>query len=157
MKVDRVHEKFIYHPKNLPCCYQIWVYRFTGSRRVRCVVMLLEHMKSHPQSWNRRPWNAMTPDKKPSAVENFSTKFSWRVKNATSAATSFPVAPATKIFRYTDSLAHRPKMWGSHQDNKPVVISHLIFRPSSTICISLPFYPPFSFTPFPQHVYFIKL
>jgi hypothetical protein len=23
MKVDRVHEKFIYHPKNLMCCYQI--------------------------------------------------------------------------------------------------------------------------------------
>jgi hypothetical protein len=23
MKVDRVHEKFIYHPKNLACCCQI--------------------------------------------------------------------------------------------------------------------------------------
>jgi hypothetical protein len=23
MKVDRVHEKFIYHPKNLVCCCQI--------------------------------------------------------------------------------------------------------------------------------------
>jgi carotenoid cleavage dioxygenase-like enzyme len=23
IKVDRVHEKFIYHPKNLVCCYQI--------------------------------------------------------------------------------------------------------------------------------------
>jgi hypothetical protein len=23
MKVDRVHKKFIYHPKNLVCCYQI--------------------------------------------------------------------------------------------------------------------------------------
>jgi hypothetical protein len=23
MKVDRVHEKFIYHPKNLTCCCQI--------------------------------------------------------------------------------------------------------------------------------------
>jgi hypothetical protein len=23
MKVDRVHEKFIYHPENLACCYQI--------------------------------------------------------------------------------------------------------------------------------------
>jgi hypothetical protein len=23
MKVDRVHEKFIYHPKNLMCCCQI--------------------------------------------------------------------------------------------------------------------------------------
>jgi hypothetical protein len=26
MKVDRVHEKFIYHPKNLTCCYQIRVH-----------------------------------------------------------------------------------------------------------------------------------
>jgi hypothetical protein len=23
MKVDGVHEKFIYHPKNIACCYQI--------------------------------------------------------------------------------------------------------------------------------------
>jgi hypothetical protein len=34
-------------------------------------------------------------DKKPSAAENFSPKFSRRVKNATSAATSSPVAPVT--------------------------------------------------------------
>jgi hypothetical protein len=26
MKVDEVHEKFIYHPKNLACCYQIRVH-----------------------------------------------------------------------------------------------------------------------------------
>jgi hypothetical protein len=26
MKVDRVHEKFIYHPKNLVCCCQIRVH-----------------------------------------------------------------------------------------------------------------------------------
>jgi hypothetical protein len=26
MKVDRVHEKFIYHPKNLTCCCQIHVH-----------------------------------------------------------------------------------------------------------------------------------
>jgi hypothetical protein len=26
MKVDRVHEKFIYHPKNLACCCQIRVH-----------------------------------------------------------------------------------------------------------------------------------
>jgi hypothetical protein len=36
--------------------------------------------------------NAMTPDKKPSAADNFSTKFSQRVKNATSVATRSPVA-----------------------------------------------------------------
>jgi hypothetical protein len=50
MKVDKVYEKFIYHPKNLTCCYQIQVHRFAGSRRVRCVEVILEHMKSHPQS-----------------------------------------------------------------------------------------------------------
>jgi hypothetical protein len=37
MKVDGVHEKFIYHPKNLTCCCQIRVHRFVGSRRVRCM------------------------------------------------------------------------------------------------------------------------
>jgi hypothetical protein len=35
MKVDRVHEKFIYHPKNLTCYCQIRVDRFAASRRVR--------------------------------------------------------------------------------------------------------------------------
>jgi hypothetical protein len=38
--------------------------------------------------------NAMTPGKKPSAAENFSTKFSRRVKNATPVATRSPVALA---------------------------------------------------------------
>jgi hypothetical protein len=37
--------------------------------------------------------NAMTPDKKPSTAENFSTKISRRVKNATPVATRSPVAP----------------------------------------------------------------
>jgi hypothetical protein len=37
--------------------------------------------------------NAMTPDKKPIATENFSTIFSRRVKNATPVATGSPVAP----------------------------------------------------------------
>jgi hypothetical protein len=37
---------------------------------------------------------AMTPDKKPSAAENFSTKFSRCVMNATLDATRSPVAPA---------------------------------------------------------------
>jgi hypothetical protein len=39
--------------------------------------------------------NAMTPDKEPSAAENFSAKSTQRVKDATSAATSSPVTPAT--------------------------------------------------------------
>jgi hypothetical protein len=38
--------------------------------------------------------NDMTPDKNPSAAENFSTKFSRRVKNATPVVTRSPVAPA---------------------------------------------------------------
>jgi hypothetical protein len=37
----------------------------------------------------------MTPDKKPNAAENFSAKFSRRVKNVTPAATSSPIAPVT--------------------------------------------------------------
>jgi hypothetical protein len=37
--------------------------------------------------------NDMTPDKKPSAAENFSMKFSQCVKNATPTTTSSPVAP----------------------------------------------------------------
>jgi hypothetical protein len=39
--------------------------------------------------------NAMTPDKKPNAVKNFSTKFSRRIKNVTPAATSSLVTPVT--------------------------------------------------------------
>jgi hypothetical protein len=50
MKVDRVHEKFIYHPKNLVCCCQIGVHQYAGLRRVRCMEVLPEHMRSHPHS-----------------------------------------------------------------------------------------------------------
>jgi hypothetical protein len=49
-------------------------------------------------------------DKKPSAAEVFSMKFSRRIKNATPTVTSSPVAPATKIFRYGDGLAHISKV-----------------------------------------------
>jgi hypothetical protein len=48
MKVDGVHEKFIYHPKNLTCCCQIRLHQFTGSRRVRCMEVLPDPMRSHP-------------------------------------------------------------------------------------------------------------
>jgi hypothetical protein len=95
MKVDGVHEKFIYHPKNLTCYCQIQVHQFMGSRRVRCVEILPENMRSHPQLRNRRSQNAMTPDKKPSAAENFTMKFSRHVKNVMSAVTSSPVTPTT--------------------------------------------------------------
>jgi hypothetical protein len=37
--------------------------------------------------------NALTPDKKPSAAENFSMKFSRRIKNATLVAIRSPVTP----------------------------------------------------------------
>jgi hypothetical protein len=95
MKVDGVHKKFIYHPKNLACYCQIQVHQFMGSRRVRCVEILPEHMRSHPQLRNRRLQNAMTPDKKPSAAENFTMKFSRHVKNAMPAVTSSPITPTT--------------------------------------------------------------
>jgi hypothetical protein len=42
----------------------------------------------------RQERNAMTPNKKPSAAENFSTKFSRRVKNATPVAIRSPVVLA---------------------------------------------------------------
>jgi hypothetical protein len=41
------------------------------------------------------PRNAMTPDKEPSAAENFSAKSTRHIKDATSAATSSPVTLAT--------------------------------------------------------------
>jgi hypothetical protein len=41
------------------------------------------------------PGNAITPDKEPSAAENFSAKSTLRVKDATSAVTSSPVTPVT--------------------------------------------------------------
>jgi hypothetical protein len=55
-----------------------------------------EHMRSRTQPRNKGPKkDAMTPDKEPSATENFSVKSTRRVKDATSATTSSPVAPAT--------------------------------------------------------------
>jgi hypothetical protein len=96
MKVDGIHEKFIYHPKNLTCCCQIRVHRYPGSRKVRCMEVIPEHMRSRPQPQNKGPKkDAMTPDKEPSAAENFSAKSIRHVKDATSAATSSPIAPTT--------------------------------------------------------------
>jgi hypothetical protein len=48
-----------------------------------------------PSATKQRPQNAMIPDKKPSEAENFSMKFSQRVKNATPAAISSSVPPVT--------------------------------------------------------------
>jgi hypothetical protein len=39
-KVDGVHEKFIYHPKNLACYCQIRVHRYPSSRKVRCLEVI---------------------------------------------------------------------------------------------------------------------
>jgi hypothetical protein len=60
------------------------------------VEVISEHMRSRPQPRNKGPKkDAMTPDKEPSAGENFSAKSTQHAKNATSAATSSPVTPAT--------------------------------------------------------------
>jgi hypothetical protein len=66
--------------------------------------------------------NAMTLDKKPSAAENFSTKFSRRVKIATPVATRSPVAPAnysSKVWRQSCSWTINVKL---SSIGKPVVI-----------------------------------
>jgi hypothetical protein len=49
MKVDGVHAKFIYHPKNLAYYCRIRVHRYPGSRKVRCVEVIPKHMRSCPQ------------------------------------------------------------------------------------------------------------
>jgi hypothetical protein len=96
IKADGVHEKFIYHPKNLACCCQIRVHRYPGSRKVRCMEVIPKHMRSHPQTQNKGPKkDALTPDKEPSAAENFSMKSTRHVKDATSVVTSAPVTPRT--------------------------------------------------------------
>jgi hypothetical protein len=49
--------------------------------------------------------NAMTPDKKPSATENFSIKISRRVKNATRLQQDLQSHRQINLQRYGDSLA----------------------------------------------------
>jgi hypothetical protein len=48
-----------------------------------------------PSIVKQKATECYAPDKKPSTAENFSIKFSRRVKNATPAATSSPVALMT--------------------------------------------------------------
>jgi hypothetical protein len=96
MKVHGVYEKFIYHHKNLAYCCQIRVHQYLGLRKVRCVEVIPEYMRSHAPPRNKGPKkDAMTPDKEPSAAENFSPKSTQRIKDATSAVTSSPVTPVT--------------------------------------------------------------
>jgi hypothetical protein len=70
LNISRKEETFTFKPKDTEQCNQVMV------------TIRLER-------------TAMTPDKKPSVAKNFSTKFSRCVKNATSVATSSPVASVT--------------------------------------------------------------
>jgi hypothetical protein len=69
LNISRKEETFTFIPKGPEKCNQV-------------MVTIISEM------------NAMTPDKKPSAVKNFSMKFSRCVKNATPVATRSTVAPA---------------------------------------------------------------
>jgi hypothetical protein len=69
LNISRKEETSTFKPKGIEKCNQVMV------------MIRLER-------------NAMTPDKNPSVVENFSTKFSRRVKNATPVVTRSPVTPA---------------------------------------------------------------
>jgi hypothetical protein len=68
LNISRKEEKSTFKPKGIKKCNHV-------------MVMI------------RPERNVTTPDKKPNVAENFSTKFSQRVKNATPVATRSPVAP----------------------------------------------------------------
>jgi hypothetical protein len=70
LNISEKEETFTFKPKGVEQCNQVMV------------TIRLER-------------NAMTPDKKPSTAENFSMKFSQRIKNVMPAVTSSPVAPVT--------------------------------------------------------------
>jgi hypothetical protein len=70
LNISKKEETFTFKPKGVEQCNQVMV------------TIRLER-------------NAMTPDKKPSTAENFSMKFSQRIKNVMPAVTSSPVAPVT--------------------------------------------------------------
>jgi hypothetical protein len=70
LNISRKEEAFTFKPKGTEQCNQVMI------------TIRLER-------------NSMTPDRKPSVAENFSPKFSRRVKNATSAATSSAIVPVT--------------------------------------------------------------
>jgi hypothetical protein len=69
LNISRKEETFTFKPKGTQKCNQVII-------------------TIRPQR------NVVTPDKKPSAAENFSMKFSRRIKNATPVGTRSPVAPA---------------------------------------------------------------
>jgi hypothetical protein len=68
LNISRKEETFTFKPKGTKRCNQVMV-------------------TIRPER------NAMTPDKKPSTVKNFSMKFFGHVKNATPVVTRSPVAP----------------------------------------------------------------
>jgi hypothetical protein len=70
LNISRKEETFTFKPKGTEQCNQVMV-------------------------TIRPKWNAMIPDKKHNVGENFSPKFSRRIKNATSVATSSPVTLVT--------------------------------------------------------------
>jgi hypothetical protein len=70
LNISKKYETFTFKPKGVEQCNQV------------VVTIRLER-------------NAMTPDKKPNAAKNFSTKFSRRVKNVMPTVTSSPVTPVT--------------------------------------------------------------
>jgi hypothetical protein len=61
---------------------ETYTFKFKGTKKCNQGMIMI-----------RSERNAMTPDKKPSAAENFSTKFSRCVKNVTPVATRSLVAP----------------------------------------------------------------
>jgi hypothetical protein len=69
LNISRKEETFTFKPKGTEKCNQV-------------MIMI------------RPERNAMTPGKKPSVAEDFSTKFSQHVKNATPVAIRSPIAPA---------------------------------------------------------------
>jgi hypothetical protein len=68
LNISRKEETFTFKPK--------------GTKKCNRVMVMI-----------RPERNAMTPDKKPSTTENFSSKFSRWLKNATPIATRSPIAP----------------------------------------------------------------
>jgi hypothetical protein len=70
LNISRKEERFTFKPKGTEQCNQVMV-------------------------MSRLERNAMTPDKKPSAIEDFSMKISRCVKNVMHVVTSSLVAPAT--------------------------------------------------------------
>jgi hypothetical protein len=95
VKVDGVHEKFIYHPQQPHVLLPNSSPPIHGLEKGKMRRGLARPHEKSPSITNQKVAEGHDTDKKPSAAENFSMKFSRRVKNATPAATSSPVTPTT--------------------------------------------------------------